>query len=344
MKKFYRKNRKLLLVLSLILLAAAIVWAAAELSGQANSLAQDAGSNSAGMEMTTLNTVKPPAKTKDSPQPPACDWAKERQIKGALDRNDASYKQLTTKAKSEMSGTGKVSPATQSALMSSAREFKSLCDQYATMWDACKCYTRGKTARATGNSRIKSAEVLAAGLDQNKMNQMQSAQTDMKNARREYVQSAVDGGEISDADKADIKSNVVPQIQTLLGQSESLVTGVTRLLGDIQGGITSGVSQATTSGISSLTDMAKSATTGGGTTSASAAASSAKTKVAAASTTSLLQPVQALLSLATSLFDGVKSLFSDAQSLISGGAAGAAAGLVTGDKKMSPCFVGASED
>lgn len=335
MKEFYRKNRRLLLVLSLILLAAAIVWAAAELSGQANSMAQDAGSNSADMEMTTLNTVKKPAKTKDSPQPPPCDWAKERQIKGALDKNDAGYKQLRAKAKSEMSASGKVSPGTQSAIMASAREFKSLCDQYATMWDACKCFTRGKTARKTGDSRMKSAEVLAAGLDENKMNQMQGAQDDMKTARREYVQGAVDGGEISDADKADIKSNVIPQIQTLMGQSESLVRGVTGLLGEIQKGVSGGVSSVTSGGLGGLTDMAKSATTGG--------ASAATSKVAASATSGLLKPVQALLSVAKSMYEGVKSLLSDAQSLISG-TAGGAAGLVGGDKKMSPCFVGAAEE
>ena len=67
MKAVYLRHRKLLLVLGLILLAAALVWAAAELSGQANSLAQDAGSNSADMEMVTLNTSNNPQKQKIRP-------------------------------------------------------------------------------------------------------------------------------------------------------------------------------------------------------------------------------------------------------------------------------------
>ena len=88
------KKRRFWLILGLLILAAALVWAAAELSGQANGLAQDAGNNSADMEMTTLNTIKKPARTKDAAAPPACDWAKERGIKSSIDANDAQYKNL----------------------------------------------------------------------------------------------------------------------------------------------------------------------------------------------------------------------------------------------------------
>ncbi|MEW6266037.1 MAG: hypothetical protein AB1641_23435 [Thermodesulfobacteriota bacterium] len=322
MKDFYRNNRKLLLVLGFILLAAAIVWAAAELSGQANSMAQDAGSSSADMEMTTLNTVKKPAKTKDSPQPPPCDWAKERQIKSQLDANDAKYKALRDRAKSEMKSAGKVAPGTKDAVMASAREFKGLCDQYAAMWDACKCYTRGKTARKSGESRMSSAEVLVSEIDEGKLSKMQAAQDAMKTARREYASEAAAGGEISDADKADLKSTVVPQIQTLTGQVQTLVTGVTQLLGDIQKGATGG-------GLSSITSMAKTAASGGG-------ASDIASK--------LLKPVTTLLSVAKGMLANVQALMSDAQTLITGSpsAAGAVAGA--GAKKMGPCFVGAAEE
>jgi hypothetical protein len=318
MKAVYAKHRKLILVLGLILLAAALVWAAAELSGQANSLAQDAGSNSADMEMVTLNTIKKPAKTKDSPKPPPCDWKKERSIKKAIDAEDAKYKRLRSKAKSELNATGKVSGGTKSAVMSSANTFKKLCYDYAAMWDACKCRTRAKTARKSGDSRIKSAEVLVGGdIDEGKLKAMQRAQDDMKAARREYVKKATAGGEISDQDKSDLKSTVVPQIKSLMGQTQALVSGSTNLLTDIQKGATGG-------GLSGLTKMTKSAASGG-------SGSVAKT---------LLKPVTALVSVAKSMLSNVQALFSDAQSLIAGKVTGGGGGTMGG----LPCFVGASEE
>lgn len=321
MKAVYEKNKKLILVLGLILLAAALVWAAAELSGQANSLAQDAGSNSADMEMVTLNTIKQPAKTKDAPKPPPCDWKKERSIKKAIDANDAQYKGLRSKAKSELNATGKVSAGTKSAVMNSANQFKKLCYDYAAMWDACKCTTRANTARKSGDSRIKSAAVLVGGdINEGNLTAMQRAQDEMKAARREYVKKATAGGEISDQDKADLKSTVVPQIKSLMSQTQSLVTGSTSLLGDIQKGATSG-------GLTGLTKMAKSAASGD-------AGGVAKT---------LLKPVTTLVSVAKSMLSNVQALFQDAQSLIAGQVTG---GMAPGGKPMGglPCFVGASEE
>ena len=202
--------------------------------------------------------------------------------------------------------------------MNSANQFKKLCYDYAAMWDACKCRTRAKTARKTGDSRIKSAAVLVGGdINEGNLKAMQRAQDDMKAARRAYVKKATAGGEISDADKSDLKSTVVPQIKSLMSQTQSLVTGSTSLLGDIQKGATSG-------GLSGLTKMAKSAKSGG-------TSSVAKT---------LLKPVTALVSVAKSMLSNVKALFSDAQSLIAGKVTGGGGGTMGG----LPCFVGASEE
>lgn len=318
MKGFYKNHRKALLIIGLLLMAAVLVWAAAELSGQANSMAQDAGSNSADMEMVTLNTIKKPEKTKDSPKPPPCDWKKERSIKKQIDANDRKYKSLRSKAKSELKGTGKVSSGTKNAVMASAGEFKKLCDQYAAMWDACKCRTRAKTARKTGETRLKSAAVLVGGdIDEAKLKDMQDSQDEMKVARREYVVKATEGDEISDADKGDLQSNVVPQIKGLITDSQALVTNVTSLLGDIQ-------DQATGGGISSLTKMAS----GGG----------------ASAVSSLLSPVKTLMSVAKGMLTNVQALLSDAQSLIAGSLTGATSSLTSGGGKISPCFIGAAEE
>jgi hypothetical protein len=317
MKSVVSKHQKVMLVLGLILLAAALVWAAAELSGQANQLAQDSGSNSADMEMLSVDTVKAPQKTKDAPKPPNCDWAKEKSLKSSIKANDAQYKSLRAKAKSELAGSGKVSGGTRSAVMASAADFKKLNEQYAAMWDACNCKSRAKVARKAGDSRVKSAEVLVSDqIDDGKLDAMGSAQDELKSARRDYASEASAGGEISDADKSDLQNNVVPQIKTLLKNTEGLVGGTTKLFKDVQ----SGVSGATSGGLTGLTGLAKKAASGA--------------KDGGAS--SLLKPVKALMSLAGSMLDGVKSLLSDAQSLISGkAAAGAAASAVSGGR----CFI-----
>lgn len=324
MRDFVKKHKKPLMIIGLVLLAAALVWAAAELSGQANSLAQDAGDNSADMEMVTLNTIKKPQKTKSSPKPPPCDWKKERQIKNSLDSNDAKYKSLRAKAKSELKSTGKVSSGTKNAVMKSASEFKNLCDQYAKMWDACNCKTRAKTARASGNSRMKSAAVLVGGdIDDRTLADMQSAQEAMQQARREYVQTAVDGGELSDEDKGDIRVTVIPQIRSLMSNTQSLLTGVTSLFTNIQ-------KEAGGAAMDSLTKLA----TGDAGGAANAAASR------------LLNPVKALLAVAKSMLSGVKALLADAQALVAGQMPAGVAD-VTSDmaKKMGgPCFIMSTEE
>ena len=312
MKRVWKNRKKLLMVLGLVLLAAALVWAAAELSGQANGLAQDAGNNSADMEMVTLNTIKKPQKTKASPTPPPCDWQKERQIKGQLDANDAQYKQLRAKAKSELSGSGKVSPATKSAVMNSAQKFNSLCEQYAAMWDACNCNTRGKTARKTGQSRVKSAAVLVSGeINEGALDDMQSAQNDMKAARREYVATATEGGELAPEDMSALNANVVPQAQQVVTQVAALVTGVTSLLNNIRSQVSAGPQGALGAVIG--------------------AAGAGQDPISA-----LLKPVTTLLSVTQNMLGNAEALVSDSISLATGKAP---AGVVPGMGKMAPCFV-----
>ncbi|MEW5722164.1 MAG: hypothetical protein AB1896_03595 [Thermodesulfobacteriota bacterium] len=322
MERFLERHKKMLLVLGLLLLAAALVWAAAELSGQANALAQDAGDSSADMEMVSLDTIKPAKQTKDTPQPPPCDWAKEKALKQKLNANNAQYKQLRAKAKSELQGTGQVSPGTKSAVMASAKEFKSLSDQYAAMWDACKCKTRANTARKSGNSRLKSAAVLVGGdINEGLLTDMQSAQQEMKAARREYVREATEGGELSDQDMADLSATVVPQAKQVAAQVQQLVNNVTSLLGNLQ---------------SSAGDAAKAAlskvATGGG---------AAGAKEAAAS--ELLKPVKTLLGVSQNMLTNATALVEDAIGLATGKAP-SMAGLAETAGKMAPCFIESAEE
>lgn len=235
-----RKNRKLIITIIFLLGAAALVWAVAELSGQANSLAQNTGSNSAEMEMVTLNLIKKPARTINSPKPPPCNWKQERQIKKALDANDARYSQLKKKAKQEMKSTGRVSSSTAAQLRSTAKAFDNLCRQYASMWEACNCRTRAKTARKSGLARVRSAEVVINAFDNNKLDEMRKAQKEMKDARREYAYKAIDGSEISAVDQKDIRENIIPQIDGMISRFTELVNKITSIIMDIKGGFSGG--------------------------------------------------------------------------------------------------------
>ena len=316
MKRVVSKHKRVLMVLGLVLLGAALVWAAAELSGQANSLAQDSGSNSADMEMLSVDTIKPPQKTKNSPKPPPCNWGQEKNLRGKIKANDNRYKGLRSKAKSEMNGAGKVSSGTKSAVRSSAKEYKGLNDQYASMWDSCNCKTRAKLARKSGASRIKSAEVLIADeIDSGLLGDMQDAQDEMKSARSDYVAKANEGGELSEGDRSNLNSTVVPQAKSLLTQVQTFSNGVTKLLGDVKSGATGG-------GLKGLTSMVKGAKEGGA--------------------SSLLKPVSSLANVAKSMLSGVKALISDAVALATGKMSGAASGM-TG-KVGGMCFIETAAD
>ena len=320
MEQVLIRHKKLLIVLGLLLLAAALVWAAAELSGQANALAQDAGGNSADMEMVTLNTIKQPKKTKNSPKPPNCDWAKERSIKGQLDANDAQYKQLRARAKQELRSSGSVSAGTKSSVMSSAKKFDSLCEQYAQMWDACNCKTRAKTARKSGKSRLKSAAVLVAGnINSGALSDMQSANEDMKAARREYARKAAGDGELSPEDMKSLQSSVVPQAKMVVSNVSALLKGVTDLLGNLK--------SSAGDAAGGLLDKIKS----GG--SAAGAASGAAGD--------LLKPVTTLSTVTKAMLSNANALVADAVSLATGSMP---AGMGGAAGKMLPCFVESTEE
>ncbi|MEW5722767.1 MAG: hypothetical protein AB1896_06650 [Thermodesulfobacteriota bacterium] len=230
-----KKHKKLLIIIALLLVSGALVWAAAKLSGQANALAQDTGIYSAEMENLTIATIVKPARTKDSPSaPPPCDWKKEAQIKKALNDNDAKYKAAAAKAKSEQSA-GQVSEATKGEVLKLAAEYQKLCDEYAAMWSACNCATRAKTAQAAGESRIKSAAVVAGGtINTDLLAALDAAQAKLRDARAEYAKTAVADAEIAEEDKAALKATVVPAAETLVAKMKDHVDAVQRLMMDIQ--------------------------------------------------------------------------------------------------------------
>ena len=240
MKKTMTRNRKLLLILGLLVLGAALVWAAADIMGLASSLAQDAGSNGGSLEMVSVESIKKPQQTKEYPAGPPCDWALEQRLRSALRANDKQYTAASAKAKQEMASTGSVTAGTRKQVMDLAAEFQSLCTQYANMWDACKCYSRSKLALETGAARMKSAVLVSGDLKKDNLQDMRDAQQKMRQARREYSIKAVEGREISAEDKADIRDRLIPMAKQLMATIEQGKSRATELGWDIKRSLVGG--------------------------------------------------------------------------------------------------------
>ena len=103
-----RKLRKNLLLALLVLLLAGLVYAGAELMGQANKNAADAGSAGMDMEMASLDTIKQSQTNK-------VNWSEERALKKKIDQADSMYRTQAGKAKSDIAASGRVSESTRSA-------------------------------------------------------------------------------------------------------------------------------------------------------------------------------------------------------------------------------------
>lgn len=325
------RRKKLLITFGLLLLAAAVVWAASELAGQVNSLAQDAGSNSAKLEMVSLQTIKKPQKTKFSPGPLPCDWQKEQMIRQAMEANDAQYQTLVDKAKSEMKAMGQVSSATARSLRDSANAFMGQCEIYAQMWTACNCLTRARLTRETGNTRLKSAELVANGMDFNKLADLNDYQEQMRIARREYVQTAVEGDEISDQDREALKTTVLPQAYQVIKLMQDFVRRSEELLKKIQ---SSSMSAGSNGGGGGGGGGHGGGGGGGGIGGGSGVREKEK----------LIQQTTGLLGIGDTMEINSRELQVDILALIGGGLPPQAAEAARGLKTGSQCFIGAAEN
>ena len=304
MPKILKKHKKALMVIGIVLLLAAIAWAAAELSGQANSMAQDAGSNSAELEMITLDTLKKPAK-----QPPPCDWQKEKKLRKSIAANDVKYKKMIAKTKSEVKSSAKVSEATQEEVLGQADAYKGLQDQYSSMWSACNCKTRSKLATSLGKTRVKSAAVVVSEIDQAKLDEMNAAQDEMKAARREYANKAAANDELSAADKKDIQANVIPQTNKMMTTMQKFVQQIMGLMNEVQ----ESAQKMTSGGASGLLGAAKSMVSTG---------------------TGLFKKVQTLSTVAQNMSKNTQDMMTDAQTLT--GSAAPTGSSSSGGSSMLP--------
>jgi hypothetical protein len=279
-KGFYKRNRKTVIWVLVIFLLTALVWAGNELAGQANARAQDAGSSSYEIEKMSYETIKKPRTS------PNCDWKLERALDKKIRNNDEQYGSLVTTAKADVSSSGKVSSGTSKKVLDLASDYKSLMDKYSDMWGSCKCVTRSNTAKSLGKSRVKTAAVIVSELDQAKLNEMNSAQAELKASRREYAEQARAKNEISIEDKVTIQKTVLPRANDLVANIANLVQSVINLLSDVS----QTVSEASGGG---LIGCAK----------------------AVSSVPRLLSDVQTLLTIVKSLSSDAEALVTDANTL-----------------------------
>lgn len=279
-----QRFRKVLVAVFLTALAAGLVWAGAELLGQANKSAADAGSNAADLEMASFDMIKP------SSNAPNVNWSQERSLRKQMEANTAQYKKLV----SGLDGQA-VSESTRSQGMNLAYAFRDLSEKYAAVWDAAgNCQTRAQLAREAGLSRVASAEMAFSGADADKIDAYNEQMEKLQNARSSYVADAKE--DLSAEDRKSLQDNLLPKAQNLLGNVTTLSEQVSNLLNEV------------TAEAGSLTGDPMAAI-GGCARQTGSGASSDNPAMA------LLSPVKALSSMVMSMMSNVKGLISDIMSL-----------------------------
>ncbi|KIX16099.1 hypothetical protein [Dethiosulfatarculus sandiegensis] len=266
-----------------LLLLGGIVWATAELSGQANALAQDSGKNSAEMEELSLAILKKPS----GPTPPPCDWQKEKTLRKQIEEKDKKYKELV-KTSPEPGACGE---DFKDQVIGLAEEYYKLQKQYAVMWEKCNCKSRAKLAHKLADSRKKSAQVVVSEADSDKLNEMQTAQEELSQARREYAQEAKQSKSLSVEDRKKIQSSVIPKVSSTINQFVAFSANVAALLQEVK----KTTEKATSGGVGGFLSAAKDMASGGG--------------------TKLLNTTKTLLAVSKSMVGNAKGLMQDAETL-----------------------------
>ncbi len=286
-------SRKALVAILLSLLTVGLVWAGAELFGQANKATADAGINGADMEMASLEMIKKPAEA------PNVDWKKEAKLRKQLEANTAQYKKAVASAQKETKGNKAVSEKTRTKGLALAKKFNELSIEYAAVWDAAgNCKTRADMARKAGLSRLANAEMTFNPIDADKIEAYNDSMEALQEARQAYVADAKN--DLSEADKQALKKNLLPKANKLLDSAVALSNQVTNLVTEVTNEVAN-----VTSG-----DPMRAAVAIGGCAKKVITSSSSGNSV-----TDLLSPVKALASMCVSLISNIKSFISDLMSL-----------------------------
>ncbi len=280
----HQKVRKIIMWILALTLTAGLVYATADLLGQTNKKAADAGSNATDMEMATLDTIKKPAKSDN------INWAEITPVDRKLKSIDAQYKAAVDKAGAEKAQ-GAVSEATRSEGMSLAQQYHDTAMQLATVYEKNNMITRAKTVRQLAKTRLANAEMSFNEVTSARIDAYKAEQAKLGEARKAYFAE----NDLSAADKAALKRDLLPRVQqtstNLLDLVDTVASLVLQVKNQVGGG---GVSAASIGG------CAKSAVSGA---------------ASGGGVASLLGPLQALLSLAQGMSGDAQSLASDLSAL-----------------------------
>jgi hypothetical protein len=277
----FKKTPRIVLWILLMMLMAGVLWAGAELLGESNKAAADAGSNAADTEMASLDSVKPP-KAKAAP-------SRERSLAGKVRQADKRYTALLDKAKSEINSQGSVGDVTRDAGLKAANVYKTACDDYARYWDGKNLASRAGVYREAGNSRIASAEMAFNNIDSGKVDAASAAQDKFRDAYKAYLADAKT--DLTDAERAAVKSSLSSRLQQVAGNVQTLVGKVADLLRQVQAGA---------SPTAAVGCAAKSVAAGGSPSDDAAA---------------LLMPLKSLLSLVQGMAGNISGMISDVNTL-----------------------------
>ena len=277
------KQHKTTAWLLALLAACGIAIAAADLAGNANKTCADAGLQGANTEMMTLDLVK---QSESNP----IDWQQERKLRKAIDAQDAKYQKLVAQAQNEIQGKGSVEAATREAGLACASDFKAASETYAAFWDQNNGITRAKLARQAGEARMKNAEMTFNEIDSDRVAAYNEEMDKLAQARSEYMEEAKT--DVSEQDRAAMKADLTPRINTLMAQGNTLVQNILSLIDQVKASTDSLAS----GDIGAITSCASTAVSGDG-------------------PMALLSPLTSLLDLVKSFISNLQSLSSDLESL-----------------------------
>ena len=277
------KQHKTTAWLLALLAACGIAIAAADLAGNANKTCADAGLQGANTEMMTLDLVK---QSESNP----IDWQQERKLRKAIDAQDAKYQKLVAQAQNEIQGKGSVEAATREAGLACASDFKAASETYAAFWDQNNGITRAKLARQAGEARMKNAEMTFNEIDSDRVAAYNEEMDKLAQARSEYMEEAKT--DVSEQDRAAMKADLTPRINTLMTQGNTLVQNILSLIDQVKASTDSLAS----GDIGAITSCASTAVSGDG-------------------PMALLSPLTSLLDLVKSFISNLQSFSSDLESL-----------------------------
>jgi len=228
------KRRKLAFLIFSLLAACSIAVASLALQGQANKAATLTGIEGINTEMATGDMLKAPSK---GPQA-NIDWNKAKAYKNKLDANTKEYTKYAEKAKAEIDASGAVEANTRDKGLELANKFKAISDEYAAFLTKGNCITRGKVVAQIGDARIKNADVTFNAIDEEKIKAYQEELDKLSAARKDYLAEAKN--DLSDADKASIKSDIVPRLQTIVSNVAGIAKQVTDMISQLKDEVLSG--------------------------------------------------------------------------------------------------------